>query len=71
MPATQGPINRYQLVQGRQHAIDIAESAGTQLSTTHGIKEVISRLTRSTANKPASFAQGIREIIEVLQKALP
>ncbi|QAY92524.1 hypothetical protein [Pseudomonas sp. ACM7] len=63
------PINQYMRVQGRQFALDLVESLGEQIYTPKGVANAITRLTAATQNKPESHAVGIRDIIEVLQKA--
>ncbi|MFJ7792943.1 hypothetical protein [Pseudomonas sp. NPDC096950] len=64
------PINQYLRLQGRQFALDLVESLGEQLYTPKGAADAITKLTAATQNKPESHAVGMRDIIEVLQKAL-
>lgn len=65
------PINQYMRLQGRQYALDLVESLGEQLYTPKGVANAIAKLTAATQNKPESHVVGIRDIIEVLQKAKP
>ncbi|MGO2703376.1 hypothetical protein ACTXN4_01795 [Pseudomonas helleri] len=66
-----GPINQYMRLQGRQYALDLVDSLGEQLYTPKGVADAIAKLTATTKNKPESHVAGIRDIIEVLQKARP
>lgn len=65
------PINQHMRVEGRQYALDLVESLGQQLYTPKGVADAIAKLTAAMSNKPESQAVGIRDVIEVLQKALP
>ncbi|MGV6394022.1 hypothetical protein ACTUVN_003255 [Pseudomonas caspiana] len=66
-PSPTGPIDKYQLRQGKQYALDIVESCGAQLKNAWGIKDLLARLERSTGNKPPSFAMGVNSVADILR----
>ena len=66
-PSPTGPIDKYQLRQGKQYALDIVESCGALLKTSWGIKHLLARLERSTSIKPPSFAIGVYSVADILR----
>lgn len=58
-----GPINHFMFLEGRRHAIDLA---GT-LSALPG-DEVIANLEQSSAGRPASYAAGIKSIVDAIKE---
>lgn len=57
-----GPINHFMYLQGRHHAIDLAKSLSAL-----PVGDVISSLTRSAVGRPASYALGIKSIVDAIK----
>jgi hypothetical protein len=58
-----GPINHFMFLEGRRHAIDLASSLSALSAT-----ELIASLCRSGAGRPASYAQGIKSIVDAIKE---
>ncbi|MBD8493871.1 hypothetical protein [Pseudomonas syringae] len=69
-PKHTGPIDRYQVMQGRASARDFVRSCPAQLLTAWGIADLVQRMEQSLHNKPASFALGFSEVLEQLREHL-
>lgn len=59
-----GPINHFMYLQGRHHAIDLAGSLSAL-----PVLDVISNLNRSAVGRPASYALGIKSIVDAIEAA--
>lgn len=62
--------DQYQQRMGKQYALDIVESCGAQVNTVWGLNDLLARLEKSKANKPASFVRGLNTIVDVLRTHL-
>ena len=58
-----GPINHFMYLEGRRHAIDLASSLSAIPAA-----EIIASLCRSGAGRPASYAQGIKSIVDAIKE---
>ncbi|TYO83692.1 hypothetical protein DQ397_000779 [Pseudomonas sp. CK-NBRI-02] len=57
-----GPINRFMFLEGRSWAVDMVASLRASPVT-----EVIERLVGAAADRPGSYAAGIRSVVQELQ----
>lgn len=55
-------LDHYQYLQGKAYAIDVLASARSTLSEPSLIGDLLKNLEDGCANKPASFAEGIKAI---------
>jgi hypothetical protein len=68
IPAPGAPAtDQYHQRMGKQYALDIVESCGAQVNTVWGLNDLLARLEKSKANKPASFVRGLNTIVDVLR----
>lgn len=67
-PEHVGPESRVLYLEGRRHATDIVLSAGHSLSSKTGQQDVLDKLRRSAVGKPPSFARGVAEIVELMER---
>ena len=58
-----GPVNHFMYLEGRRHAIDLASSLSALPAA-----EIIASLCRSGAGRPASYAQGIKSIVDAIKE---
>ncbi|MCQ9423427.1 hypothetical protein NRB16_07820 [Pseudomonas sp. LJDD11] len=62
-----GQLDRFHVMRGRQAAIEFIESCPAQLLATWGVADLIRRMEASLANKPASFAYGFNQVLDLLR----
>lgn len=65
-PVTAG--DRVSYLEGRRHASEIVLAANQTLNTPDGARRVLDSLRSCMQGKPASFARGVAEIIELLEQ---
>lgn len=65
-PVTAG--DRISYIEGRRHASEIVLSAGGSMKHPGGAERVLENLRRTMQGKPTSFARGVAEIIELLER---
>lgn len=57
----------YQYLQGKRYAIDLLQATRSTLSEPSLIGDLIKNLEAGCANKPQSFADGIRSIVLLMK----
>lgn len=62
-----GPINQVMFREGRQYAIEVAQSAGSDLRKPVIVAKIIRNLTITAVEQPASRAAGIKTVIDLLR----
>lgn len=62
-----GKLDHFHVMRGRQAAIEFIESCPAQLLAAWGIADLIRRMGASLANKPASFAYGFNQVLDLLR----
>ncbi len=63
-----GHFDRLGYLEGRRHATEIVRSAGHSLNHQKGRLDVLDKLRRSAVGKPPSFARGVAEIVELMER---
>lgn len=63
-----GHFDRLGYLEGRRHATDIVRSAGHSLNHQKGRLDVLDKLRRCAVGKPPSFARGVAEIVELVER---
>ncbi|TWC18158.1 hypothetical protein FBY06_11583 [Pseudomonas sp. SJZ085] len=61
------PINRVMLLEGKRFALEVAQAAGTSIRNPKVALKIVTDLKRNAAAQPYSYAQGINEVIELLE----
>lgn len=64
-----GPINQVMFREGRQYAIEVAQSAGSDLRKPGIVAKIIRNLTMTAVEQPASRAAGIKTVIDLLSSS--
>ncbi|NWA03757.1 hypothetical protein [Pseudomonas gingeri] len=64
---TSGPINRVMYLEGRGFALEMIRCAGDTLTESSHIQKLIQALIRAAISRPASYAKGIKDVIELLE----
>ena len=67
-PQPAGKGDRLSYLEGRRHAADIVCDSRALLEVTGGAKPLLDRLRQCMQCKPASFARGVAEIIELVER---
>ncbi|WNW10090.1 hypothetical protein RRX38_02645 [Pseudomonas sp. DTU_2021_1001937_2_SI_NGA_ILE_001] len=65
--AVGGHFDRYQVMRGREAAIEFIQQCPAQVIATLGLVDLIRRMEASLANKPASFAHGFNQVLDLLR----
>lgn len=63
-----GHFDRLGYLEGRRHATEIVRSAGYSLNHQKGRLDVLDKLRRCAVGKPPSFARGVAEILELVER---
>lgn len=63
-----GHFDRLGYLEGRRHATEIVRSAGHSLNHQKGRLDVLDKLRRCAVGKPPSFARGVAEILELVER---
>ena len=63
-----GHFDRLGFLEGRRHATEIVRSAGHSLNHQKGRLYVLDKLRRCAVGKPPSFARGVAEILELVER---
>lgn len=63
-----GHFDRLGFLEGRRHATEIVRSAGHSLNHQKGRLDVLDKLRRCAVGKPPSFARGVAEILELMER---
>ncbi|WP_167141337.1 hypothetical protein [Pseudomonas sp. OTU750018] len=63
-----GHFDRLGFLEGRRHATEIVRSAGHSLNHQKGRLDVLDKLRRCAVGKPPSFARGVSEILELMER---
>lgn len=62
-------LNRVEWLAGRRWAKDVCFASEQLLKVAGGVEKLLDMLHRGTVEKPASYAQGVREIITLVEDA--
>lgn len=65
-----GHFDRLGYLEGRRHATDIVLAAGMNLTTPGWEVRLLESLRRNAEGKPPSFARGVFEVIELLERGV-
>ncbi|MFK3971140.1 hypothetical protein ACI2KS_10480 [Pseudomonas sp. NPDC087358] len=68
-PDLPAKLDRFGFIEGKNYALDTARSMTALLTSPGGRLEIIQRLKRVAAGKPASQALGIWTVIEAIETA--
>jgi len=61
-------IDRLLYIEGRRHALDIVRDSKLLLGLKGGPRSIADRLRRCMQGRPASFAKGVAEIVELVER---
>ena len=62
-----GPINRVMELEGKRYAVDVVQSAGTDIRRPQVVEKIIRNLTTYAVQQPPSVAKGIKSVIDLLR----
>lgn len=65
--APAGRVEQYQVMRGREAAVEFIQQCPAQLLATWGIADLVQRMEASLANKPASYAYGFNQVLDLLR----
>lgn len=63
-----GHFDRLGFLEGRRHATEIVRSAGHSLNHQKGRLDVLDKLRRCAVDKPPSFARGVAEVLDLVER---
>lgn len=66
--AKQGHFDRVGYIEGRRHALDIVRDNRLLIDLQGDRDKVIGRLRQCMQDKPASFAKGVADIVELVER---
>lgn len=61
------PLNRVMYLEGKRFALDVAQAAGASIRNPKVALKIVGDLTRNAAAQPYSYAEGIKEVIQLLE----
>ncbi|MFI8608528.1 hypothetical protein ACIGFL_09410 [Pseudomonas sp. NPDC077649] len=66
-----GHFDRVGYLEGRRHALEIVRASKVLLELKGGPKQLADRLRQCMQGKPADFARGVAEIIDLVEREVP
>lgn len=61
------PLNRVMYLEGKRFALGVAQDAGASIRNPKVALKIVGDLARNAAAQPYSYAEGIKEVIKLLE----